>query len=55
MPAGVRRIHQLFQFRAQSFHLLVAQNANALQVSVFAEKCELLLAQAVAVPVDGVS
>ncbi len=47
----MRRIHQLFQFRAQNFHLLVGKNANAFEVAVFAEEFELLLAQAVALPV----
>ena len=45
------RIHEQFQLRPQSFHLRVGQNANALQVTVFAEEFELLLAQAIAIPV----
>ena len=53
MPAGMRRIHQLFQFCAQNFHLLVAQNAYALQVPILPEKLELLLVQAVLLPVAG--
>src|SRR6059036_3673679 len=51
MPAGMRRIHELFQLRAESFHLLVVQNTHALQVAIFAEEFELLFGEAVPLPV----
>src|SRR5438874_11461342 len=50
MPAGMRRIHELFQLRAESFHLLVVQNTHALQVAIFAEEFELLFGEAVPLP-----
>jgi hypothetical protein len=46
-------VHQLVQFPAQNFHLLVGQNANTLQVAIFAEKFELLIAQSVLLPIRG--
>src|SRR3954466_9406442 len=53
MPARMLRIHQLLQFLAQDFHLIVGKNANTLQVAFFAEEFKLVLAQAVLLPVSG--
>ena len=55
MPAGMLRIHQLVQFPTQNFHLLVRENANALQIAIFAKEFELFFTQAVLFPVSGKS
>ena len=44
-------IHELFELAAENFHLLVAQDSNPFQISVFLKKLELLFAQAITVPV----
>ena len=50
-PTAVSGIHQLLEFAAQDFHLLVIQNANPLQVTVFVKEPNLFFVKATAINV----
>jgi hypothetical protein len=51
MPPGMLWTHQLFEFAAQDFHLLVAQDANPFEISVLMKEFDLFCAQAITFPV----
>ena len=55
MTPRMLRIHQLLEFGSQDIHLVVVQEANALQIAVLAEEFDLLVAEPIVLEVFSVS